>query len=661
MQVISLPTVALEPLVAGLTLTRRMPLLAAALLLTVLCLPVFTAERSPLNSDQSLYLAEALNIADGNGLTYSTGEPIVHRAPFYPALLAGAFKVQGVSLEAAYLVPRLSIVANVLLVALLGRALFGGWGGMVAGVSAATSFYLRGLGTTLFLDSTQVTFLLASLLLYWHASRGQSAPLIAVAGALLGASFLIKEASLLFLPLPLSMALLFGGASGWKRSQTAWLAGFAVVTGWWWAWVYVQTGEVFLLGSLDGVLGLVAAAAAVMGVIVFGAGLRFAPRSFEAGRGSRLVAGLVILSWNAIFFAGLDAAGWQYESNYLANVPAYVAQILLPNLQPAPLTLAAWIWAAWAMLRARSEAGLLVVGLLLYASFFVLVADRGLSLRDQLPMVYLSYLALGGAAAWLIKTSASFDLGYGVKALGGGGAVAVAASLAIVTLLSGTSVSQAPAVALQDDWDNSLSQQAAAWIGANVEPGASILSSRLYYSHLYFLTGGAYSMHQLPTVEVELNTDPAASTPIRRRSTLFRWENHLMTPDTAGENWLYLTRYPQKGYLIAMAETDLLDSIEDREADYVVVSALDAGFSSPSFNRYFEANAAFELLQTSGATSVDEVRIYRVDRDKLASIPVPAQVTQSAYDYLVARLGAVTKATDFLEEINASGFEVTAQ
>jgi len=210
-------------------------------LLVILCLPVFAANRSPLNSDQSLYLAEALNIADGEGLTYPTGKPITHRAPLYPALLAGAFKLDGATLDAAYVVPRLSVVANVLLLFFLGRALFGAWGGAVAGITAAASLYLRGLGTTLFLDSTQVTFLLAALLVYCRA--GSSVPRMACAGALLGASFLIKEASVLFLPLPVVVSLLYGFDAGWKKTLPAWYAGFAAATAWWFVWVFIHTGD----------------------------------------------------------------------------------------------------------------------------------------------------------------------------------------------------------------------------------------------------------------------------------------------------------------------------------------------------------------------------------------------------------------------------------
>ena len=629
---------------------------ATVLLLLALCLPVFAAERSPLNSDQSLYLAEAVNISSGRGLTYPTGEPIVHRAPLYPALIAGVFKIDGTSLDGAYLIPHLAVVANVLLLYFLGRSLFGSWGGAVAAVTATSSLYLRGLGTALFLDTTQVTFLLAALLVYWRASNSQSALSMATAGVLLGISFLIKEATVLFLPLPVVLSLIYGFSPGWKRALPAWFAGFAAATAWWWVWVYAQTGDLFLIGSPQGRLGITLVASLVAGAVAVVALLKLAPRQLSANRLTRFGAGLVLFAWNAMFFVGLEATAWQYDSSYYAHISSYMGHVFLPNVQPAPLILAAWVLVFWSAAKSRA-AGMLVFGLLLYMSFFIIVADRGLSLRDQLPLVYFSYLALGGAAAWLVNAGRGVDFGARVRSLGGGGAIAAVLALTAIVLISGTSLSQAKVRTLQDDWENPLSRQTAAWISRNLEPGSTIMSSRLYYSHLYFLTGGAYQVHQLPTVEVNVNTNSDARLPLSRRSTLFRWENHEMPGDSASEGWLYLTYY-SKGYFIGMAENDLLVELKERQVAYVVISTLDAGFSSPSFNRYFEGNPAFELLQVITATPSDEARVYRVDLNLLTPRVTPAQVTTAAYEYMVHRLGSTAAATDYLDRINPAGFEL---
>jgi 4-amino-4-deoxy-L-arabinose transferase-like glycosyltransferase len=642
---------------SGTAHLRRLATPAVLLLLVALCLPVFTAERSQLNSDQSLYLAEALNIADGKGLVYSTGEPIVHRAPLYPAMLAAVIGVEGPSLEATYTVPRLAAVANVLLVFLLGRALFGAWGGAVAGVAAASSLYLRGLGTSLFLDGTQTAFLLAALLFYHRAESRGSTPSAAAAGVLLGVSFLVKEASVLLLPLPVVVMLLFGGSEGWKRRGIAWYGGFALAAGWWWVWVYAHTSEIFLVGLADEALGFAILSAGSIAFPVTVALLRWAPHRFAASRTTKVSAVALLLLWNAVFFMGLEASGWQYESAYLTNLASYMTTIFMANVQPAPLVIAAWVWLAACGLRSRSAA-LALLPALLYAAFFIHVADRGLSLRDQLPIVYLSYVALGGAAAWLIRTGSSFDFGRSVRAAGGAGAIAVGVALAAIVLLSGTSLSQPRTVTLQDDWHNQLSRETAAWLSANLEPGAAIMSSRLYYSHLYFLTDGAFPIHQLPTVEVVVGGDDPA---LRRVSTLFRWENHVMPGDSPDDRWLYLTRYPLKGYLIGLAENDLLEELRRRRIEYLVITSTDAGFSSPSLNLYFEDNPAFQLLHVISATPHDDARIYKVDLDSLGPQDKPALVTQSAREYMVSRMGQAFLADEYLERLSPAGFRVTAQ
>jgi hypothetical protein len=237
------------------------------------------------------------------------------------------------------------------------------------------------------------------------------------------------------------------------------------------------------------------------------------------------------------------------------------------------------------------------------------------------------------------------------------GIVAAAGIAAAMLGLAGTSLEQRKASDLQDDWHNELSLAAAAWLKESVAPGSNVMSSRLYYSHLYFLSGGEFSVHQLPTVEVDLALAPGDPLALERRSTLFRWEQHLMPADSPDDRWLYLTRYPIKGYFVGLAEDDLLAELRRREIDYVVLSSRDAGFSSPSFVQYFEDNAAFERVFQLTAASGDEVRVYRVHAERLAPQAKPAQVTAAAYEYVSRRLGAAG-ADAYFYGLNPAGFRV---
>jgi len=229
------------------------------------------AKPALLNADESLYLSEALNIAEGKGLTYTSGENVHHRPPLFPALLAADLKVLGTSQGNAYWVSKFAAVGAAILLYLLGRELFGFWTGVLGAVLTVGSSYLSALSTTLYLDTTETAFLLLSILLLARALRQPTAWTFALSGAALGASFLVKETALLWLPPP------FLGWLTWREHRSkqvalgaiAFAASFGVVTAWWWVWVFAVTGKVFLVGQLgrsEVVLVLVAAGAALGGL-----------------------------------------------------------------------------------------------------------------------------------------------------------------------------------------------------------------------------------------------------------------------------------------------------------------------------------------------------------------------------------------------------------
>jgi 4-amino-4-deoxy-L-arabinose transferase-like glycosyltransferase len=624
-------------------------------LLLLLCVPVFEADRPPVNSDQSLYLAEALNIAEGKGITYPTGEPVTHRAPLYPAMLAGIFKASGTSLDSAYVLPRVTVFANVLLVAALARLLFGNGAGLAAGVMAAISPFIRGIGTTLYLDSTLCSFFLASMLLLAAGQAKQSWKLHAAAGAMLGASFLTKETAVLFLPLPVALSLMSGFEPGWKRAFAGWGAGFAAVTAWWWVWVYAQTGNLFLIGPATETLGLMLLGSGVIAGVACAAALRLMPSQIRPGPRTWLPAIVLMVVWNAAFLYGLDKVAYNYDSDYLGNGLTYLRTVVAGNVTPFPLIVAAWLWLSTrAVTRSRAEM-LVLLPALLSVSWTLLVSDRLVSLRDLLPLIYLSYVALGAGAAALVRWAARYDLPGPALSPSQTTAVVTAAAIALWAAWNGAAVTQEKAVAPQDDWNNALVAMTADWIDDNIPAGATIMSSRLYYSQVYFETQGRNPIHQLPTVEVGLNTS-GDGPPLTRLSTLFRWENHLLPADSPDDRWLYLTYYP-KGYFVGLAENDLLTELRRRDVDYVLISTYDAGFSSPSFNRYFEGNPGFELVKVISLTQADEVRIYRVNQDELGPQKKPAEVRRSAIDYLDGSLGAPGQLTNYLARLNPYGFE----
>ena len=641
-------------------LTSAAQLIACLVIIAGCSLPVFRAGPAPLTSDESLYTTEALNIATGKGLTYPTGEPIVHRAPLYPAFLALVFKVDGVSLENAYLVTRLATLANAVLVFFLARSLFSSLAGLVAGVLAATSPYLTGLGTTLFLDGTQTTFVLASLLAFWHARQKGSLPLHVLAGVLLGLAFLVKESAILLLPLAVFYGLLYGDEKGRNRFIIGWPGGFVAATGWWWAWVYLQSDSIYLVGYVHAAvvlekLALAAAAAFVVAVL-----LGLLPSGERARRGHwprvfRFAALAGAAAWGIASIVELQQVSWEHAGDYLRTVPAYFREVFAPAVQPAVLIAVAWAWAIVEMVRGRRQESLLVLAAAAVLPFVLFIANRGLSLRDALPLVYLSYVVLGGGSAALVAWGEQVSASQREPWVRYAGLAAVLL-MTLVFAARGVGRQDVPtAAALGASWDNPLADDLAGWLETNVAPGTPVMSTRLYYSQLYFLTEGRYPVHQLPTVEVV--PDPQWPPLLRRRSTLFRWEH--VTFDRPGDRWLYLTRYTEKGYYIALAESDLLARLHTAGIAYVVISLADAsGFSSPSLLPYFETHPAFTLVYEKQISFDSRALVFQLDPRRLDARIVPAQVTEAAYAGLEARFPG-QDVPALLERLSPAGFAIT--
>jgi 4-amino-4-deoxy-L-arabinose transferase-like glycosyltransferase len=635
---------------------RTLGAVLAVGLLLILCIPAFEAPRPPINSDQSLYLAEALNIAEGNGPTYPTGEPITHRSPLYATMLAGVFEAAGTSLDNAYALPRLTVFINVLLVAALTRILFGNGAALAAGVTAAAAPFVRGIGSTLYLDSTLSMFFLASMLLLALGQSKQDSRLHLAAGVMLGAAFLVKETAILFVPLPLAVGLLCGFDPGWKRAYTGWLAGFVVTTAWWWVWVYAHTGALFLLGPADGRLGVLFLGGCLAGATAYVATMKLAPASLKPSRYTWALFSALMVVWNGAFFYALDRAAYEYDSDYFGHTLTYIQDVVSGNVAPFPLIVLAWLWVtAGASKRSRAET-IVLMPVLLSLSWTLLVADRLVALRDLLPLIYLSYVALGAGISAFLRWTLSSPAARPSITTGHIATLAAAVALGLWAVWNGGAVRHETSVAVQDDWENPIVHMTADWIQANIEPGATIMSSRLYYSQVYFEAGGEYPIHQLPTVEVALNTRDGG-VPLERHTSLFRWEHHLVPEDSADDRWLYMTYYP-KGYFIGLAENDLLMELKRRDVDYVLVTSYDAGFSSPSFNRYFEGNPGFELVHTVSLNRLDEARIYRVNQDKVEPQAKPALVRESTARLLEERLGSQERLQAYLGRLNPNGFEL---
>lgn len=620
-----------------------------------LLLPLLLAGPSALTSDESLYLAEAYNIAEGHGFTYPSGEPITHRAPLYPLLLAPAVKVAGS--DGAYVVAKLIVGANALLVLVLAWRIGGPGAGWCAGLAAAASSYLSELGTTLYLDPMQCTFLLLALLALQAGVASGGWRLWAAAGLATGAGYLVKESVVQWAPLAMVMALALPDARNQRGAigAAAFSVAFAVTVSPWWVWVYAQTGELFLIGAPSRALAL--APAAVIATAVAAFLLRRVHDGRLSAATASMLAATLVAGWSGFILYGLTRfSTWPYPSEYASSVPRYLIEVA-PQAQPYFLIVVAWIWAGWRSVRGDAGPRLLAIAAAMFAPFALFAANRFLQLRDALPIVYLSYVVLGLAFAWAWeRLRPHLDTGWAAPAVA---AIATVAAFGFfaheVAAFRDHNGDEQVRRGSAGSWDSPYTDAVARWMTEHIEPGASVLTSRLYFSSLHVATDGRYAIRQLPTVRVDIDADREPM--VDARSNLFRWGDGELRRTQRGDTWLHLQRFPGKEYWVGLGQQELLDYIAEHEVEYVVLTGEDVAFSSNAYAWYFTAHPAFELLATLEGDGGDMMFAYAVDPSRLWPIEHSTSIRPRDYaaleeanglspGALSSRLGTRLRVTD---------------
>jgi 4-amino-4-deoxy-L-arabinose transferase-like glycosyltransferase len=635
-------------------LQRALPALVVVLAVLVLTVPMLQSGPAPLSSDESLYLAEGYNIAEGKGPTYTSGEIVNHRAPLFPAFLSVPMRLTGES-ESAYWISKLIVLALVGATFLLTQQLFGALAGALAALLVASNAFLRWLGTTLYLDGAETILLLLLLAALWRAFQSESTAWFVAAGALFGAAFLTKEAAIQWLPLPIAFALLSAEHrnSTVARGLGAYAATAGTALALWWLWVYLATGRVYFWGEPDARL-IALTEVAIAGALGIGLAwlilTRFASRRLPVM--ARYAGVGVVVGWAGATFLVLKLTSWPTADAYWRTVPQYLWEVAAPNSQPWPFLALAL---AWLCLRARADgpARLLLLAFLLFLPFAVLVAERSLAYRDLLSMVYIAYVGAGGLGAlcyrWTAERAGHFTA-----------AGALVAGLSLFGLVQTQELlddwlSYNPASVTQSNWDNPLVHDTARWISEEAPAGAHIMSSRLYYSQIYVLDEAKHPVYQLPTVRVEPR---AGETPfLERVATMFRWEDHRLGASQADERWLYVRRYPLKGYYVALSEHDLLRDLREREIDYLVLTGQDAAYSSLTYLDYFRENPAFTLVHEDVPSSANAVYVFRVDRALLEQRPYRAAVSPATLNAFMDGWGGAARET-VVRAIDPDGISV---
>jgi 4-amino-4-deoxy-L-arabinose transferase-like glycosyltransferase len=631
----------------------------ALAIIAALWLPMLVASPSPMTSDESLYMAEAHAIAWGEGFSYPSGEPVIHRAPLYPLTLAYAVALGGD--DAAYAVSKAIVVVNALLVMVIAWRIGGALAGLTAGFAASASAYLNGFGATLYLDPMQCTFLLLALLAMLQAMRDPRRRWFAAAGACAGLAFLAKESAVQWAPFGIVAWLGLRALRNVAGAQGAMIFTivFAAVIAPWWIWVYAQTSGLFLLGEPSPR----SAAVLVVGAMLF-ASLAVGTAMWPPSPRTRVVVAkaagpacaLFVTVWCGFMLYGLTRySTWPFPNDYAHTLPAYLSSVA-PQAQPYFVLLCAWAFVAWRAARGDDAMRLIALAALLFAPFALFAANRGLQLRDALPIVYLSYVVLGLAVSRGFEELRTLDIAVGPQVASVGLAVAaVALGAQQAVAFHGARSDDGSADAVATGWSSPFEREIARWMSANLPEGSRVLSSRLYFSSLYVDTGGRFSIRQMPTVRVDVT--PESDTLLEPKSNLFRWEDTTVYPATPSDSWLQLRRFPGKGYWIGLRQQELLAYIVEHNIDYIVLTGDDGAFSSLQYAACLSGHPAFRLLHHEAPSPTQQTYIYAVDRDALfvqehstAISPADAETLASesglSLDEIAEKLGSPLRITD---------------
>jgi 4-amino-4-deoxy-L-arabinose transferase-like glycosyltransferase len=588
-----------------------------------------TWDSQPITSDESLYLSEAVAIAHGH-LTYSSGDPIIHRPPLYPATLAPLMKISGNDLAVARTMPALYAAGALVALFLLACVLFDSLTGAVAVLFAAAAAYPARLSTAFFVDTPAAMWALAAAaaLAYGLREGHRTARWCGIAGLLLGLSFLTKETAVFWLPLPVLLALF--DRPTWTRVRwsglIAWCAGAAVCIVPWFIWTALQTGRLYKLPLVARTELAVTGTAALLVITLIVVAVRRSHLSLS-GRASGCAGLALLAASSAISLFVLELRPEPQPVDYLRTVPSWLVHVFGSSVEPAPLIALAWLYLLWRAVRGESGARLLALCAVLSLPLLIFVANRDWEPRQIMPVVYISYLVLAWA---LLDAGAKLSARWSEieRQIVAGALVAGLAFTAgfVSQLNAGQGADPGSAAIL--DW-SAQPERAASQMLDRLPSGAVVLSSRLYYSQLYIDQNARITVRQLPTLGVRIGAAPA---PVRPFGTLFRYED-ASTNLAAPRQWISLREYATSDYAIGLAEGDLIASIDDHHAGYVLLSGDDAGFSSLSDLAYFQDNPAFRLVDSVRSPDVSSY-LFAVDRTKLAPQRRPLALTMQDFAYI---------------------------
>lgn len=596
---------------------------AKLLFLALLCIPFLVSYAYQLSPDGGLYAAQGLNLAKAGYYGNAIGTPEVLRPPLFPFLISLFYRAFGVSVATSFLAPKLLALVAMWAIYLFGERLLGRWIGFVACLVVLAFGYVTSyLFGRLLLDGTQAGLLLLYLFFLASGLARQKYPYFVFAGLFVALGFLTKESAVIVVPLALIAVLLIQPYRTQRNLLGVFLMfvvfGLSVI--WWWIYVYLESGEIFLVtsgrGRSSSLLLMARPIVFTIVTIVLGLtlvlGLRYRRQVGETvKRRQRELSWVAVVAGWLLFFTTFLVTSEKFTPDMAST---YWTRLIVPLLQDNVvmwLILPAWIHVGVQALVRRSTIAkfLLLVG----ASFLPLMTVLfrwGNQPRNLLLLLIVSCLCV----AWMITAMCGFVIRVAPRQIGKSWATLANAGVILAGLVSvivtGSEFKYAQQSSIMD-YNSKINlsvADCAQWFRLHAPAGATIAITGLYDDHFYFLIDGTrYHVLQLPFVTTNLTQLDEMHTSLTDNLAVFLRRSAI-------SEWL-------QPYIF-LVEDNFLDTLRMQRVDYVVViTSQGTGIAEVPILRYFEEAPSFSAVcqaQLGGNLTT----IFEVDLTKLKATGV---------------------------------------
>ncbi|MDA2935697.1 glycosyltransferase family 39 protein [Patescibacteria group bacterium AH-259-L05] len=572
---------------------KKVPFWAWLLIIAVLLSPL---KEVNVPTDGSWYQSLGLNIYKGLGYVDTDLSPIFLKPPGFPFLVAVFFWLFDISIKSIFLLNRLFYIINPLIIYFLGKELWNKKVGLAAGLLVLSSYSISQWSALIHYDHIVPTFTLLSILLCVLAFKKNIWWLFVTSGIALAAGFLVKTLTILFFPFPILLWLFIKKYRTRKNLYGVILFSLALLVGIlpWLLYGYIGHGELPLLGKGGG-----RAAQVVL-------------RPFLSGN-----------------YPYLPPASQTY---YISGLLEYYRLILAPHFILAPLFLIAWIFTfIRAVFKHKADIVLTVCFLLLVPIIYFSGLWGGRPGHTFL-FFLLSYLILAHFLIWLARTVTRKKTFFKIKQFTAQPGITVSVILVISAVLIQITVGENNMLdylktirPIGDIFNKEYNLQpeagdnfyppvkkAGEWILKNIPPGSRFLTDHTYRQGIYFYTRGNYPIHTIPLLRSDIATIPQKKA-TQKKKVLFLYF----------DGWWHKT----SKRISAIIEDDLLDILENKSIDYVIVTSSKTNFESlyyyanPGFTKVIEfANGRIKIFKINKIIAYDftthigsEVRPYLED------------------------------------------------